>query len=93
MNEQIKVNFDRVAKTLNLSKENIDLRKKSFDEFVANGFPSKKKEEWKFSDLRNIISNEIKELKYFDEELIKEKFQKISFDKFPKHITENNLIL
>jgi len=93
MNEQIKVNFDRVAKTLNLSKENIDLRKKSFDEFVANGFPSKKKEEWKFSDLRNIISNEIKELKYFDEELIKEKFQKISLDKFPKHITENNLIL
>jgi len=93
MNELIKINFDQVAKILNLSKENIDQRKKSFAEFAQNGFPTKKKEDWKFFDLRKIISTEIKDLKYFDEELIKEKYQKISFDKFPNYITENNLIL
>jgi len=93
MNEPIKVNFDKVAKTLNLSKENINLRKKNMNQFIKNGFPTKKKEEWKFSDLNSIISKEIKELKYFDEELTKEKSQKISYDKFPIHITNNNFIL
>tara|TARA_B100000579_G_C22830516_1_gene855629 strand:+ start:705 stop:1961 length:1257 start_codon:yes stop_codon:yes gene_type:complete len=93
MNELIKINFEKVAKTLNLSKENIDLRKKSLSQFIKNGFPNKKKEDWKFSDLNAIISKEIKELKYFDEDLIEEKAQKIPLDKFPNHITRNNFIL
>ena len=93
MNEQIKVNFDKIEKTLNLSKENITLRKKSFDKFKQSGFPNKKKEDWKFSDLNKIISNEIKELQYFDDEIVNEKSKIISFDKFPSHITRNNLIL
>jgi len=93
MNETIKINFEKVAKTLNLPKENIDLRKKSLSQFIKNGFPNKKKEDWKFSDLNAIISKEIKELKYFDEDLIKEKAQKIPLDKFPEHITKNNFIL
>ena len=42
MNEQIKVNFDKIEKILNLSKENISLRKKSFDQFKKIGFPNKK---------------------------------------------------
>ncbi len=93
MNDQIKINFEKIAKTLNLSKENIDLRKKNLSQFIENGFPNKKKEDWKFSDLNAIISKEIKKLKYFDENILEEKEKKISFDKFPTHITKNNFIL
>ena len=92
MNDQIKINFEKIAKTLNLSKENIDLRKKNLSQFIENGFPNKKKEDWKFSDLNAIISKEIKKLKYFDENILEEKEKKISFDKFPTHITKNNFI-
>ena len=79
MNEQIKVNFDKIEKTLNLSKKNISLRKKNFDQFKKSGFPNKKKEDWKFSDLNKIISHEIKELQYFDDEIVNEKSKIISF--------------
>ena len=76
MNDLIKINFEKIAKTLNLSKENIDLRKKNLSQFIENGFPNKKKEDWKFSDLNAIISKEIKKLKYFDENILEEKEKK-----------------
>ena len=47
-------------KTLGNTKE----RKEHFFKFVESGFPSKKLEDWKFSDLRSIINKNIKELKF-----------------------------
>ena len=47
-------------KTLGNTKE----RKKHFFKFVESGFPSKKLEDWKFSDLKSIINKNIKELKF-----------------------------
>ena len=46
--------------TLGNTKE----RKEHFFKFVESGFPSKKLEDWKFSDLRSIINKNIKELKF-----------------------------
>ena len=46
--------------TLGNTKE----RKEHFFKFVESGFPSKKLEDWKFSDLKSIINNNIKELKF-----------------------------
>ena len=46
--------------TLGNTKE----RKKHFFKFVESGFPSKKLEDWKFSDLKSIINKNIKELKF-----------------------------
>ena len=93
MSNQILTDFEKVTKTLQLSKENIDLRKKSLDQFMQKGFPNKKQEDWKFSDLNQIISTQIKNLKFFDENSSKEKFEEISLDLFPKYITNNNVIL
>ena len=47
-------------KTLGNTKE----RKEHFFKFVESGFPSKKLEDWKFSDLKSIINKNIKELKF-----------------------------
>ena len=46
--------------TLGNTKE----RKEHFFKFVESGFPSKKLEDWKFSDLKSIINKNIKEIKF-----------------------------
>ena len=49
-----------IYKTLGNTRE----RKEHFFKFVESGFPSKKLEDWKFSDLKSIINKNIKELKF-----------------------------
>ena len=39
----------------NLSLEEKNLRKKDLDLFFQNGFPNKKNEDWKFTDLNTIL--------------------------------------
>ena len=46
----------KVEKIKNLSSEDIDLRKEKLDLFYKNGFPNKKDEDWKFTDLNSILS-------------------------------------
>ena len=94
MTDQIKSDFDKVIKKLNLPKENIDLRKKNLEKFINLGFPSKKEEDWKFSDLNKIISSNIKDLKYFDKELFnKENKTLITKDALPYKLFEHNKIV
>ena len=66
MEKQLKTDFDKVIKNLKSSKKDIELRKKNLNEFIKNGFPNKRIEDWKFSDLNQIISSNIKELKFFN---------------------------
>ena len=66
MEEQLKTDFDKVVKNLKLSDENIRLRKKYLNKFIKDGFPNKKKEEWKFFDLNQIINSNIKNLSFFN---------------------------
>ena len=68
MEEQLKIDFDKVIKNLKPSKQDIELREKNLNAFIKNGFPNKRIEDWKFSDLNQIISSNIKELKFFIEE-------------------------
>ena len=49
-----------------LSKKNIELREKNLNQFIKNGFPNKKIENWKFSDLNQIISSNIKDLGFYN---------------------------
>jgi len=74
MEEQLKIDFDKVIKNLKPSKKDIELRKKNLNEFIKNGFPNKRIEDWKFSDLNQIISSNIKELKFFSEETKPDEF-------------------
>jgi len=62
--DQLKIDFDKVIEGLKLSDENISFRKKNFNQFVENGFPNKRVEDWKFSDLNQIISSNIENLRF-----------------------------
>ena len=54
----MKQNYDfKIDKIKDLSLEEISLRKKNLDLFYQSGFPNKKDEDWKFSDLNLILSN------------------------------------
>ena len=54
----MKQNYDfKIDKIKDLSEEEIDLRKKNLELFYQTGFPNKKDEDWKFSDLNSIIRN------------------------------------
>ena len=69
MEEQLKIDFDKIIKNLKPSKKDIELREKNLNKFIKNGFPNKRIEDWKFSDLNQIISSNIKELKFFNYEI------------------------
>ena len=47
----------KIDKIKDLSPEEINLRKKNLELFYQIGFPNKKDEDWKFSDLNSILSN------------------------------------
>ena len=94
MTDQIKSDFDKVIKKLKLPKKNIDLRKKNLEKFINLGFPSKKEEDWKFSDLNKIISSNIKDLKYFNKELFNKENKTITpKDVLPYKLFEHNKIV
>jgi Fe-S cluster assembly protein SufD len=95
MEEQLKTDFDKIIKNLKTSKKEIELRKKNLNKFIKAGFPNRQIEDWKFSDLNQIISSNIKELKFFSEEVVPGKFdQSILINNFAhnKIIFINGLI-
>ena len=65
--EKLKIDFDKVIESLKLSDKNIDSRKKNFNQFLENGFPNKRVEDWKFSDLSQIISSNIENLHFHND--------------------------
>ena len=88
MIEQLKIDFDKIVGSLELSKENIESRKKNFNQFVKNGFPNKRIEDWKFSDLNQIISTNIENLRFHNDLEISKADENIFIDKF----THNKII-
>ena len=50
----------KVEKIKDLSPEDKNLRRENLDLFHKNGFPNKKEEDWKFSDLNSILSKNYK---------------------------------
>ncbi len=66
MIDQIKTDFEKTIKNLDLSDKKVEIRQKNFNNFIEKGFPNRRVEEWKFSDLNQIISSNIKELSFFN---------------------------
>ena len=52
----------KIEKIKDLSSDEIGFRKKNLDLFYQTGFPNKKDEDWKFSDLNSILSNNFKNI-------------------------------
>ena len=52
----------KIEKIKDLSSDEINLRKKNLDLFNQTGFPNKKDEDWKFSDLNSILKSNFKNI-------------------------------
>jgi Fe-S cluster assembly protein SufD len=82
MIEQLKIDFNKIEKNSKFSEDNIKFRKKNLQHFVEKGFPNKRIEDWKFSDLNQIISANISNLSFFNDKEFKDNEQIYLIDKF-----------
>jgi Fe-S cluster assembly protein SufD len=62
MIENFKINSKEIDKIKKITKKERDFRIKNLNLFNKKGFPNKKHEDWKFSDLREIVYKNFKEL-------------------------------
>ena len=57
--ENFKTDFEKSLKNNNLSEKEIAFKNFNAKEFSSHGFPNRKDEDWKFSDINQIIKKEI----------------------------------
>ena len=74
--ENFKTDFEKVLKNNNLSEKEIAFKNLNAKEFSSHGFPNRKDEDWKFSDINQIIKKEIGELNFYNEQLKKSEIDK-----------------
>ena len=60
MEDNTIINFDKFLDNHSFSEEQLEKRKENYKKFNDEGFPNKKLEDWKFSDLNQIIKKNIK---------------------------------
>jgi len=77
--ENFKTDFEKTLKGNDLSEQEISFKNLNAKKFSDQGFPNKKNEDWKFSDLNQIIKREIGELNFFSEKLEKSEVDKKIF--------------
>ena len=67
MEEQLKIDFEKSFKNSNFSTKNINIKKKFLNKFIKEGLPNKSLENWKFSDISQIIKKEIGDLSFYND--------------------------
>jgi Fe-S cluster assembly protein SufD len=79
MKEQLQIDFDNTIKTSSFSKRDIELKQSSLNEFYKTGFPNRKQENWKFSDINQIIKKNIGDLSFYNDYSFSNKVDKSVF--------------
>ena len=90
MEQKLKTDFDKFISISNFSNQEIKLKKEALDNFLKNGFPSRKLENWKFSDIKQIIQKNIGELTFYNDYNIK---NEINDEIFIKEIEHNKIVI
>ena len=67
MEKQLRNDFEKSLKNSDFSSKDIDAKKKSLDKFIKAGLPNKNLENWKFSDISQIINKKIGDLSFFND--------------------------
>ena len=62
MQTEIKTNFEKLLDDEDFSNSQKEIKEKNFNKFLKQGFPNKRIEDWKFSDLKQIISTNFENL-------------------------------
>ncbi len=68
MENNIKLNFENYLNKKNFSSSQKEIKERSFNNFIKNGFPNKRLEDWKFSDLKQIITTNFKDINFSKKE-------------------------
>jgi len=74
---EIRNNIEKILNDKNLSDKNLKFRKKQIEIFLNKGFPNKKIEDWKYSDLDQIIKKNITKIYYKLNNIKKNKFNNL----------------
>ncbi len=90
MEQKLKTDFDKFINNSNFSNQEIKLKKEALDNFLKNGFPSRKLENWKFSDINQIIQKNIGELAFYNNYNIE---NEINDNIFIKEIEHNKIVI
>ncbi len=90
MEQKLKTDFDKFISTSNFSNQEIKLKKEALDNFLKNGFPNRKLENWKFSDINQIIQKNIGELAFYNDYNVE---NEINDDIFIKEIEHNKIVI
>ena len=64
MQTEIKSNFEKLLDNGGFSDSQKQIKEKNFNKFLKQGFPNKRIEDWKFSDLNQIISTNFENLAF-----------------------------
>tara|TARA_A100000164_G_C21912581_1_gene776438 strand:+ start:826 stop:2073 length:1248 start_codon:yes stop_codon:yes gene_type:complete len=67
MKEQIRIDFEKSFKNSSFSSKNINLKKEFLNKFIKEGLPNKSLENWKFSDINQIIEKGIGDLSFYND--------------------------
>ena len=67
MEEQLKIDFEKSFKNSSFSTKNINAKKEFLNKFIKEGLPNKSLENWKFSDISQIIKKEIGDLSFYND--------------------------
>ena len=90
MEQKLKTDFDKFISTSNFSNQEIKFKKEALDNFLKNGFPNRKLENWKFSDINQIIQKNIGELAFYNDYNIE---NEINDDIFINDIEHNKIVI
>ena len=67
MEKQLKSDFEKIVRTSGFSKKDIKIKENFLNKFIERGFPNKKLENWKFSDISQIIKKNIGDLDFYND--------------------------
>tara|TARA_B100000401_G_C52751786_1_gene693607 strand:+ start:62 stop:1300 length:1239 start_codon:yes stop_codon:yes gene_type:complete len=87
MEKKIEADFENTFKNSLVDNE-VKLKKELLNKFIKKGFPSKKLESWKFSDLNQIINSNIEKLSFYNNS----KTTKIDESVYLKNIEHNKMV-
>ena len=88
MEKKIITDFENTLKNSSLNDET-EFRKFFLNKFIEKGFPSKKLESWKFSDLNQIINNNIGKLNFYNDT---KKQNKINESIYIENLEHNRIV-
>ena len=87
MIEELKNTFESFNKKISKKDTIAKIRSDNFEKFSQLGFPSKKLEDWKFSDFNRIISNKFKNIN-----INLEQQNKFKFNNYIKEFEHNKIV-